>query len=194
MLDMAATCAHASAKFPPLHNYTALRQLVCPSSTCSAAQPPCTRYLATTMQVVATNKVLASQPYLCFFQGGPGFESPVPSEDVSWLVAATKHFRVLLLDQRGTGCSAPLRASSLAFIGTVDAQVDYLRHFRADSIVADAELFRRALDTHTGEQKRWCVLGQSFGGFCCVNYLSTAPEGAPPRVCHPRNCAAPYWI
>ena len=38
------------------------------------------------LQVIATNKVLSTQPYLCFFQGGPGFESPVPSEDISWLV------------------------------------------------------------------------------------------------------------
>ena len=91
--------------------------------------------------------------------------------------AATKHFRVLLLDQRGTGASTPLRAKELEARGDLEAQVDYMRHFRADSIVADAELFRAALDTQTGEKKRWCVLGQSFGGFCCVNYLSTKPEG-----------------
>lgn len=130
------------------------------------------------VQVVATNKVLATQPYLCFFQGGPGFESPVPSEDILWLAAATKHFRVVLLDQRGTGCSAPLRASTLSPLGSAERQVEHLRHFRADSIVADAEAFRRALDTQTGDKRRWCILGQSFGGFCCINYLSTAPDGA----------------
>ena len=73
--------------------------------------------------MVATNKVLAQQPYLCFFQGGPGFECPNPSERISWLSSAVKHFRVILLDQRGTGRSTPVHASSLEAIGTVDQQV-----------------------------------------------------------------------
>ena len=25
---------------------------------------------------------------------------------------------------------------------------------------------------------RWTILGQSFGGFCCLTYLSIAPQGA----------------
>jgi hypothetical protein len=24
---------------------------------------------------------------------------------------------------------------------------------------------------------RWTILGQSFGGFCCLTYLSIAPQG-----------------
>jgi pimeloyl-ACP methyl ester carboxylesterase len=51
-------------------------------------------------------------------------------------------------------------------------QADYLTHFRADAIVRDAELIRKELGV-----ERWSVLGQSFGGFCIVNYLSQAPEG-----------------
>jgi hypothetical protein len=50
---------------------------------------------------------------------------------------------------------------------------DYLKHFRADAIVQDAELIRKQL---IGEQTRWSLLGQSYGGFCAVHYLSTAPE------------------
>jgi pimeloyl-ACP methyl ester carboxylesterase len=46
-------------------------------------------------------------------------------------------------------------------------------HFRADSIVRDAELVRREL---LGDQT-WGLLGQSFGGFASVSYLSFAPEG-----------------
>ena len=53
------------------------------------------------------------------------------------------------------------------------AQADYLAHFRADSIVADAELIRPRV---TGGGP-WAVLGQSFGGFCTVSYLSMAPAG-----------------
>jgi pimeloyl-ACP methyl ester carboxylesterase len=51
-------------------------------------------------------------------------------------------------------------------------QVDYLKHFRADAIVRDAESIRRTLGI-----ERWSVLGQSFGGFCVMTYLSIAPEG-----------------
>ena len=51
-------------------------------------------------------------------------------------------------------------------------QAEYLTHFRADSIVRDAEAIRQELGV-----EKWSVLGQSFGGFCVVNYLSQAPEG-----------------
>jgi pimeloyl-ACP methyl ester carboxylesterase len=55
---------------------------------------------------------------------------------------------------------------------SAEEQADYLTHFRADSIVRDAELIRHQLSAEP-----WTVLGQSFGGFCVVNYLSQAPEG-----------------
>ena len=80
---------------------------------------------------------------------------------------------MLLLDQRGTGRSSPATRQTLARLGSAKAQADYLAHFRADSIVLDAELIRREL---TGGAP-WSVLGQSFGGFCTVTYLSFAPHG-----------------
>ncbi len=57
--------------------------------------------------------------------------------------------------------------------GTPQQQADYLAHFRADSIVRDAELIREEV----GGGRPWSVLGQSFGGFCTVSYLSIAPGG-----------------
>ena len=105
------------------------------------------------------------RPFLVFLQGGPGYEAPRPTRtptDPGWLDRALADFRVLMLDQRGTGRSSP--------VATGDAE--YLAHFRADSIVRDAELFREALG---GD--RWSVLGQSFGGLCAMTYLSLAPEG-----------------
>jgi len=90
----------------------------------------------------------------------------------SWLNRALEDYRVLLLDQRGTGRSSPANRTTLARLGSPQAQADYLACFRADSIVLDAELIRREL---TGDP--WSVLGQSFGGMCAVTYLSFAPHG-----------------
>lgn len=107
----------------------------------------------------------ADRPFLVYLEGGPGYEAPRPIRNPmapGWLERALKDFRVLLLDQRGTG-----RSASIAV-----ADADRLRHFRADSIVRDAEAFRRALGVD-----RWSALGQSFGGFCVTTYLSVAPEG-----------------
>lgn len=111
-----------------------------------------------------------SFPLLVFFQGGPGFEAPrAPSapEPSAWLHRALREYRVLMLDQRGTGRSTP--------VGRLDGlsardQAAYLTHFRADSIVRDAEHVRAALDV-----ERWSVMGQSFGGFCVLAYLSAFP-------------------
>ncbi|MBV9794747.1 MAG: alpha/beta fold hydrolase [Actinobacteria bacterium] len=112
-------------------------------------------------------------PWLLFLQGGPGMRSPRPVGRDAWLDRALREFRVLLLDQRGTGRSTPADRLSLARLGSPQAQADYLAHFRADNIVRDAERIRREL---TGGAP-WSVLGQSFGGFCTVTYLSMAPEG-----------------
>ena len=113
------------------------------------------------------------KPWLLFLQGGPGFGALRPSGRESWLDRALDDFRVLLLDQRGTGRSTPASRHTLARLATPRAQADYLACFRADSIVADAELIRGQL---TGGEP-WSVLGQSFGGFCTVSYLSLAPDG-----------------
>jgi pimeloyl-ACP methyl ester carboxylesterase len=112
------------------------------------------------------------KPFLVFLQGGPGFEAPRPTGDPKgpgWVERALRDFRVLMLDQRGTGRSSPVGALRDM---TPAQQAAYLAHFRADSIVADAEWIRSALDV-----ERWSVLGQSFGGFCVTHYLSSAPEG-----------------
>jgi pimeloyl-ACP methyl ester carboxylesterase len=114
----------------------------------------------------------ADRPWLVFFQGGPGFEASRPysrPRGSGWMERALKEFRLLLLDQRGTGRSTPV--GTLPGLSPAE-QADYLAHFRADSIVSDAEWIRRELGV-----ERWSVLGQSFGGFCVMTYLSLAPEG-----------------
>jgi pimeloyl-ACP methyl ester carboxylesterase len=114
------------------------------------------------------------RPFLVFLQGGPGSEAPRPTRNPTgpgWLDRALTEFRVLMLDQRGTGRSTPLGAAALRD-RTPAEQAELLTHFRADAIVRDAEHVRRALDID-----RWSVLGQSFGGLCVTTYLSIAPEG-----------------
>jgi pimeloyl-ACP methyl ester carboxylesterase len=108
---------------------------------------------------------------LLFLQGGPGGESPRPTGlpgAPAWLERALRDYRVLLLDQRGTGRSTPVTAMTGL---SPQQQADRLSHYRADAIVADAELLR----SHLGVE-RWSVLGQSFGGFCALHYLSRFPE------------------
>lgn len=112
------------------------------------------------------------KPYLLFLQGGPGMEATRPTAPPSgWMKRAIKDYRVLLLDQRGVGRSTPVGEHIPG--ATPQDQADYLTHFRADSIVRDAEVIRQEL---IGIE-RWSVLGQSFGGFSSMTYLSIAPEG-----------------
>ena len=86
----------------------------------------------------------SSLPCLLYLQGGPGFPAARPTAPPSgWTKAAlSKGYRVLLLDQRGTGRSSPVTAQSLATLGSPEAQAEYLAHFRADSIVRDCEAVR----------------------------------------------------
>ena len=123
-------------------------------------------------EVVAASREDDDLPWLLFRQGGPGFEAPRPlrRHTPGWLDRALQEFRVLLLDQRGVGRSSPVGPRDAALHGPVGL-AQRLVHFRADSIVRDAELVRRELGV-----ERWAVLGQSFGGFCTVSYLSMHPE------------------
>ncbi|KAL8495103.1 hypothetical protein ACS0TY_019316 [Phlomoides rotata] len=76
--------------------------------------------------------------------------------------------------QRGTGLSTPLTPTSMSQFKSAEKLANYLRYFRADNIVNDAEFIRRRV---VPESRPWTVLGQSYGGFCAVTYLSFAPQG-----------------
>ena len=42
----------------------------------------------------------------------------------------------------------------------------------------DCEAIRQALTAeYPEEKKKWSIMGQSFGGFCSLTYLSFHPEG-----------------
>ena len=149
-------------------------------------------------EVVAASKVSdpsfdrSALPALLFLQGGPGFEAARPTEAGGWLAEAAKQFRVFLLDQRGTGRSTRVTNEMLerAFgvlseeshddetdsesCSTTKLVANYVSKHRADAIVADAECVRFTI---LGADKKWTLLGQSFGGFCIARYLSVSPEG-----------------
>ncbi|WJV50719.1 alpha/beta fold hydrolase [Streptomyces flavofungini] len=125
-------------------------------------------------EVVDPGRAGERLPWLLYLQGGPGGKSPRPSAgSPGWLDEALKTHRVLLLDQRGTGRSTPVTARAAARCADPARLAAYLGHFRADAIVADAELIRRRL---CGDEP-WETLGQSYGGFLTLTYLSRAPEG-----------------
>ncbi len=112
-------------------------------------------------------------PYLVFLQGGPGGAGPrltSPTSD-GWIAEAVRHFRVILPDQRGTGRSSRVDGATIAREGDAAAQARYLKRFLADSIVRDFEYLRLA---ELGGA-RWLTLGQSYGGFLTLAYLSTFP-------------------
>lgn len=106
--------------------------------------------------------------------------------------------QTLWLDQRGTGLSAPLSPDTLPKNVKTDEEIaGYLKHFRADSIgalakyitwskhmtnsriVKDCEVIRKELlgSQESPEDRKWTLMGQSFGGFCCITYLSFHSEG-----------------
>lgn len=126
--------------------------------------------------VCAPENVGRDLPYLVFLQGGPGGAGPrltSPTSD-GWVAEAVRHFRVILPDQRGTGRSSRVDGATIAREGDAAAQARFLKRFLADSIVRDLEYLR--LKELGGV--RWVTLGQSYGGFLTLAYLSTFPGAA----------------
>lgn len=113
----------------------------------------------------------ADRPLLTYLQGGPGGANPRPLGRDGWIDEALRDYRVVLVDQRGTGLSTPVDAAIVAERG--DAGGGYLACLRADSIVRDLEHVRTTLY----DGRRWATLAQSFGGWITMTYLSFSPEG-----------------
>ncbi|KAJ7188803.1 alpha/beta-hydrolase [Mycena filopes] len=119
-------------------------------------------------------------PYLIYLQGGPGFEVGLQGNSGFARELHEEGYQTLWLDPRGTGLSTHISPESLpARLVSDQDKADYLKHFRADSIVKDCEEIRKALigDRPNPEDRKWTVLGQSFGGFCAITYLSFFPAG-----------------
>ena len=127
------------------------------------------------MSNVATNDEALR---MCFLNGGPGMRCGAPQSYPWTHTVLEKGYQLLYLDQRGTGLSTPITASTLQMRGINDVQAKYLKLYRADNIVRDCEAIRQALTAeYPEEKKKWSIMGQSFGGFCSLTYLSFHPEG-----------------
>ncbi|UIZ91726.1 alpha/beta fold hydrolase [Corynebacterium sp. CNCTC7651] len=107
----------------------------------------------------------ASLPYLVYFQGGPG--KPGPRMLMDWIPEALKRYRVLLIDERGTGRSTKIDRTTPE---RIDAH--FLAHLRPPDVAADAEAMREYLGV-----EQWDLLGNSFGAACAGSYLSYFPSG-----------------
>ncbi|KAK5126376.1 hypothetical protein LTR85_010612 [Meristemomyces frigidus] len=131
-----------------------------------------------TSVVPETSKDKEQLPWMCYLQGGPGMECRSPQSYPWTQTVLDRGYQLLYLDQRGTGLSTPVTASTLQMRGYNDVQAKYLKLYRADSIVKDCEAIRQALTAdYPDEKKKWSIMGQSFGGFCSITYLSFHPEG-----------------
>jgi pimeloyl-ACP methyl ester carboxylesterase len=120
----------------------------------------------------------SQKPWFVYLQGGPGCPCAAPQNSYITNAVLDKGYQMLYLDQRGTGLSTPVSSGTLALQGDVHRQADYLKLFRADSIVKDCEAIRKTLtEDYPSELKKWSVFGQSFGGFCVLTYLSKHPDG-----------------
>ncbi|KAI0842102.1 alpha/beta-hydrolase [Hypoxylon sp. FL0890] len=118
------------------------------------------------------------KPYLVYLQGGPGGGNPAPQDSPLSGSMLDRGYELLFLDQRGTGLSSTVSANTLELIGGPQEQADYLKHFRADTLVKDYEAVRLYLTKdYPPEKKKWSTFGQSFGGMMTLTYLSFAPEG-----------------
>ena len=110
-------------------------------------------------------------PYLLYFQGGPGFPTPKPTDTSGWMKRALSKISNFIIRSTGKrGPSTAVLSDHLTHL-SVEEQVEYLTAFRADSIVEDCEVIRSQLKID-----KWALLGQSFGGFIISTYLSFYAE------------------
>ena len=125
------------------------------------------------------------RPWLLFLQGGPGFGAMRPAGREAWLDRALDDYRVLLLDQRGTGRSTPATGRPCAagaapgpgrLPGPLPRRLDRPRR-RTDPPPADR---RRAVERARPELRR-VLHGQ----------LPVAGAGGPPGGVHHRRAARP---
>ncbi len=121
----------------------------------------------------------APKPYIVYLQGGPGFGCSPPNAAPMTEYLLERGYQVLYLDHRGVGLSTPVSLAVLQKVAAdAEGQANYLRLMRQDNTVRDLEAVRQCLhEGLTGEKAKWSIIGQSYGGFVSLSYLSMHPEG-----------------
>jgi hypothetical protein len=134
--------------------------------------------------------------YLC---GGPGDDNALKNPALK-KAAMARGYYVLFVDYRGTG-----RSSAINKVPNTGAE--YLAMFRQDNIVRDLEAIRLCLAKELlskpkpEPELKFSLLGQSFGGWIILTYLSFLPSslervgihaGLPPLGKFPFHCR--LWL
>ncbi len=101
---------------------------------------------------------------IVFINGGPTISS-VAGIPIFSKIKKLDNENLILMDQRGTGCSTP-------FLEPTDENIEIFKKYGSESIVRDAEAIRKKLFG----RKKWKVYGQSFGGLTSFRYLEMFPN------------------
>ena len=111
----------------------------------------------------------ANAPYVIFFNGGPGiavtdlyhshhYETFLPS------------YNIIFMDQRGNGLSEK-----------PSKNLQELNYYSAKYICYDADMIRKKI---VGDDKKWFVFGQSYGGVVARKYIELYPNKIQVAITH----------
>lgn len=103
---------------------------------------------------------------IAFFNGGPSASSHGSYEVLDGSVGFNK-LPLIYIDQRGNGCS-----DSYPQGNDLNTALR-ISNYTTSSIVKDAEAIRKKL---FGENTKWKIFGQSYGGMIVQRYVSMFPE------------------
>jgi pimeloyl-ACP methyl ester carboxylesterase len=138
------------------------------------------------LQVAAATNADAPRGILLFLTGGPGQPgAPYAGRLAERLAAVMDDYRLVVLDQRGTGAgaldcpalqramgSSDLKPPPAAAVRACGAAIGPKRpFFGTDDVVADLDLLRRAL-----RAERWSLDGVSYGTFVAERYAIAHPQ------------------
>ncbi|KAK4165486.1 Alpha/Beta hydrolase protein, partial [Cladorrhinum sp. PSN259] len=127
------------------------------------------------------NTICRKRKFLVYLCGGPGDGNPWDRNEAFNNLMLERGYCILFPDYRGTGQSTPITAESLAArfpneeTRRTQQLVDYVSLFRQDNIVRDLEAMRQTIEEqvfYPGENLRFTLHGQSFGGWVALTYLS----------------------
>lgn len=137
-----------------------------------------------TTRITDDDNDLRDLPIILYLCGGPGADNP-PNRNPAMNQWLLEHgYSILYMDYRGCGESSPIWANILLqnlYPKGHREIANYITQFCQDNIVRDLEAVRQCLSiervTAGGRPIKWTILGQSYGGYISLTYLSMFPEG-----------------